>query len=263
MKKTIKFEMKRSLQSLEFVIAVCIGMLIVMIDFILYAKRFAYEGSVVFQAWVGTDYQMPYGVMYGTLLPVLGALPFAGSYFLDLKSGYIKNICLKSSRKEYYVAKSISVFCSAALAVMIPYFVNLFLVMGLYPLRKPEKLLHNAIGVQYINVLSDAYALNPVLYIVFYIILDGAFAGMLAIFSVCISEWLESYFSVIVLPYIVVLLSGVIFPDAGKAGWSVYSMLLPGVPDAIPAVNYYIVLISGILIEIIWINHKGKGKNIL
>ena len=93
--------------------------------------------------------------LFYALLPILAALPYAGTYYEDIRTGYLKNILLHTSRRGYYMAKSFVVFVMAAITVMIPLLLDLMAVMTIYPLRMPERLEFLSAGILDVNLFPD------------------------------------------------------------------------------------------------------------
>ena len=91
---TIKFELYRAFHSRNFVISLLIGSLICALDLITFIVMFGFNGRYLIDAWIGTDFPFAFNVMFFALLPVLACLPYGGSLFYDVKTGYDKNICV-------------------------------------------------------------------------------------------------------------------------------------------------------------------------
>ena len=142
MKPVIKFEFYRAFRSGGFYVALLLGTALAIGDIVLFHNAFrdTIDTKVVMQTWIGTDYQFVTNSLFYALLPILAALPYAGTYYEDIKTGYLKNILLHTSRRGYYMAKSFVVFVMAAITVMIPLLLDLMAVMTIYPLRMPERL---------------------------------------------------------------------------------------------------------------------------
>ena len=127
MKRIMRFEFYRAFRSRGFYIALCAGIGIAVADILLFYQAFRQEIStkVFLQAWIGTDYQFVTNGLFYILLPVIAALPYAGSYYEDLKSGYLKHILISTSRRSYYTAKAVVVFTMGAITVMIPLLIDM------------------------------------------------------------------------------------------------------------------------------------------
>lgn len=265
MKKIFIFEMKRAAGSKEFKISLFIGCLIAILDFIFFCRLNAgsRETHNALEGWLGTDFQFAYNNLFYVLFPIIGALPFGGSYYMDLQSGYIKNICTKVSRKDYYKAKYCSTFLCAVIAVIIPLLFNLFLCMGVYPMRRPEKLIFITACIIDIKLFSRIFNLYPLVYCILFMLIDGLFAGMISVFSICVAEWVESFFSVIAVPFAVYILGGVLLAGGNKGNWSIMQMVNPLQTCTTLEWQLLTCLLTGIIVSILWIFFKGRKKDIL
>lgn len=218
---------------------------------------------ISYKGWIGFEYTLPYSVIFFCILPILAALPYAGSYFQDINSGYMKNICAKSSRKNYYFSKLIAVFIIAAVAVMVPMLLDLYVCAGLYPTRKPELLLANVPGVSEKSLLSSFYSYNPIIYCLVFTLLDGVFAGLFGIFSVMISEKVQSLFACICLPFLVYLVEGVAASDPENVKWSLNIIIMPLNGSYLCMDNFLFFIGSSFLIIGIWLAVKIRKKDVL
>ena len=229
MKPVIKFEFYRAFRSGGFYVALLLGTALAIGDIVLFHNAFrdTIDTKVVMQTWIGTDYQFVTNSLFYALLPILAALPYAGTYYEDIKTGYLKNILLHTSRRGYYMAKSFVVFVMAAITVMIPLLLDLMAVMTIYPLRMPERLEFLSAGILDVNLFSGLYETNGALYALAFILLDGLFAGLLALVSVCVAERVESMFSAIVIPFAFYIMWSTVMMENNDGRFSVMEMLNP------------------------------------
>lgn len=265
MKKAILFECKRGFRSSGFLISCLIGIAICILDLVIFCKMFWLDlnEKIVLQMWIGTDYQLAFNSLYYVLLPILASLPFGASYYQDIRTGYVKNVCIKISRKEYFAAKSIATFLSAQVAVMMPLLFNLILSMGIVPLRVPEKLTFLNASILDRSLFAKIFYTVPLLYCILFILLDGMFAGILSLYSICIAEWVESAFSAIVTPFVVYIISGVALMGDEKGNWSVMEMVNPMQRCTSRIEQLLICIVGGIVIAAIVIILKGRKKDFL
>lgn len=265
MRKAILFECKRGFGTRGFLISCLIGCLISILDYLFFCKIFWTELSdkIVSQMWIGLDFQLAFNQLYYILLPILASLPFAGSYYQDLKTGYVKNLCIKMSRREYFLAKSIAAFLTAQIAVMLPLLLNLMLCMGTVPMRLPEKLTFLNASILDRSLFAEIYYTYPIIYCVLFILLDGLFAGILALYSICIAEWVESAFSAIATPFAVYILSDVALVGDATSNWAVMEMVNPMQDYTIQVEQLLICIIGGIAFAVITIILKGRKKDFL
>ena len=255
--RILKCELYRGFKSRGLLYSLLIGNVVVLLDFFTFVKTTAGDDRVipVVEAWIGTDYKLAYNILFYLLLPVIATLPFAGSYYEDLKSGYMKNICIKTSRANYYTAKCI--------AVVMPLLFSMMLCMSCYPSLRPEKLLFLTVGILDEGFMSRTYNLNPTLYMLIYTLLDGVFAGIISMFSICVAEHTESYFSNVLSPFAMYIVIGALLESLGLGCWSLSVMLNP--LQSLSNAVWRMVLVAVALIGffVAWIMVKSKRKDIL
>ena len=265
MKPVIKFEFYRAFRSRGFYVALLLGTALAIGDIVLFHNAFrdTIDAKVVMQTWIGTDYQFVTNSLFYALLPILAALPYAGTYYEDIKTGYLKNILLHTSRREYYMAKAFVVFVMAAITVMIPLLLDLMAVMTIYPLRMPERLEFLAAGILDVNLFSGLYETNGALYALAFILLDGLFAGLLALVSVCVAERVESMFSAIVIPFALYIMWSAVMMENNDGRFSVMEMLNPLQSVVFSRLQVVLMAVGGTLVIIFWLFLKGRRKDVL
>lgn len=224
----IRFEIKRAFRSKSFMLGVGIGLVVSLLDFITFRSQYGTNSDkILIQAWIGTDYQFAYNSLFYVLLPLMACLPYGGTLFKDRREGYQKNICLKVARHHYIFAKALTVFLTAFVSVTLPLFANLIVTAGLYASRQPEKLYFLTAGIIDCNLFPILFNQYPVWYCVVYILVDGIFAGLLGLTSLLVSKWVNSYFAAVMVPFVIYILTGVLFVGEGVGTWSIMEMLNP------------------------------------
>lgn len=271
MKRIIRMEAHRAVRTVSFKLAVLCGVIITMSDFLSFGNSFGYDQRqyVVEQAWVGVDYHFAYNTIFYMLLPLLASFAYAGSYFEDLRGGYLKNLILKTSRKKYFAAKYIVSFLSGSMAVAIPLVLNLMMCMAFFSLRQSEKLEFLRAGASVdVKMFSVLFNKNTLLYCLLYILIDMLFAGVIAVFSVCVADITDNLFSTVTIPFTVVVISGVYLEnleimEKTDATYSLMGIMNPIQNGLIKAEVMTGILIGLIFISVIWIYYKQKRKDIL
>lgn len=228
--KVVKFELRRAFCSRLLLISLLIGLVICVADLITYASVWETEigETSLILAWIGTNGRFAYNNMFYVLLPILACLPYGGSYYTDMNSGYEKNICIKTSRSIYMLAKCLAVFASAFVAVSLPLFINLFLCAGLYPNYYPEKLTFLSAGILDRGLFPVLFNRYPHIYCLVFIFIGGVFGGLLGLLSLCVSKLVESHFTAVVSPFVLYVVTGIAFQGLdGTHHWSLMQMLNP------------------------------------
>lgn len=266
MSRTFKFELKRAFASVGFWVAIGLGMVIVLSQQISFYFNYRNAPGIVsaVQAFIGCECFQVYNTIFFTMFPILAAMPFAASYYIDLNSGYIKNICTATSRKQYFAAKYMSVFISAFIVVVIPLIVNFMIAMTMLPLIIPEKFFFKGI-VMDSYIFSYIYNTNPGLYVLIYIALDGLFAGLLADLALCIAEFTESSFITLTFPFAFYMLSSQMLALGmkGNQNFSLNLLLNPYQVTAGNEINIIIIAIIIIMIILANVVIRIKRKDIL
>ena len=260
--KALKLELYRAFQSRTFFVSLLIGLVICILDLVTFCVQFGTSGSkFLLQAWIGTDYQFAYNEMFYVLLPVLACLPYGGSLYNDIKSGYDKNICVKTSRLNYAVSKSVAVFLSAFVSVALPLGLNMFAAAGIFPDFTPERLEFMSIRVLDRNLFAMANNDHPALYCLIFILLDGVFAGVIALTSLSISKLVKSHFTAVVTPMVIVIISGMLLQGDERGNWSVMDMLNPR--QHVTTLWYQMLIVFLIILAVnaaaIWITSRKRA----
>ena len=271
MKALFKMEFYRAFRSVSFRLSVVCGLIIAGLDFTSFYKAYKMIAGekVVAQAWMGLDYQFVYNSLFFLLVPLLASFAYAGSYFEDIRSGYIKNLLLKVSRKSYFITKYWVSFIFGALVVAIPLLINLMVCMSFFSIRIPEKLrfLHGGANVD-IKFLSEVFYSNTVKYCLIYILIDMIFAGCISVFSICIADFTDNLFSTVTIPFAVTVISSVILEDMEyfgktKSNLSVLVMLNPLQGAVTTRLTMVIVPICMMIVSQFWIYLKQRKRDVI
>lgn len=257
--RALKIEIHRAFFNKNMLSSLLMGIVIVFADLALFSKTFLSQDRVLVQAWIGTNYLYVYPVIYYTLFSIMACLPFGGSLYLDITSGYDKNICIKTSRIDYISSKCIAVFLSGAFAVAFPLFMNFFIASGLFPSMQPERLEFTVAGaVLDIHFLSEVFDYNASLYCIIYIFIDALFGGAIALVSLAITKLTGNLFTVTVIPFVLVLYQAMFMYDDNK-NWAVMEMIKPDQQVVTPWLHmlmaYILILLVSLAVSIM-INRK-------
>ena len=250
--RVLRFELRRAFHSRAFLVSLIIGLIICAADLITFCVEYsviAMKQMYMVQAWIGTNYHYVYNELFYELLPLIACLPYGGSLFTDMKTGYDKNICVKASRGEYILSKGLATFLTGFSSVTSPLGLNLAVAAGLYPDFFPD-LLEAMVGAGFDNrcLFSELYSIDPALYCLAFLLVDGIFAGVIALTSLGISRFVKSHFTAVATPMVIyIVLSMLLFrpQDAGFSNWSIECMLNP---YPIVTTAWYQMLIAVVLI---------------
>ena len=162
-----------------------------------YAPEFPLNS--VFSAWVGGDTLSMASTVFFSLIPICAALPYAWSYHTEKKCGYIKNIFIRTNRGKYYAAKTIAVFASGALAVLIPYIINILLVSAHIPYYFTWAGYNFYNRVYFGTMWADVFFTNPFLHMLLFVLLNTLYGGIFALLSYAVSFYIKNILAVLFL----------------------------------------------------------------
>ena len=203
MLKLLKIEMKRLFQNKAFYLSLaigfglCIWLLLTQLQEVRELneaikeygteKLGLYYPRSLYNSFIGLDYAyLPSTILY-TIFPLLVTLPHAMSYYLDKKSGYIKNILLKADRKDYYFAKYLSVFASGFTTTLAILLFSLLISAMAFPALNPEVVTSTYCPFLETQMMVELFYSHPLMYVFIYILIDAVFFGVVSTIALGIS----------------------------------------------------------------------------
>ena len=230
MRNILKIELKKGLKNKFFVISLIIGLVIALWGFLYnyylhvdhvelmnslmqqdpnFIKNFVAE-STVFNSWIGGEAFSLASVLYFFVFPLLIAIPYGWSYAEEKSNGYVKTVVVKSGKKQYFLAKYITVFVTGGLAMVIPLVINFLLTMLVIPSITPLPEYLTSYGIVGDSLMSILYYTKPFLYVFIYLVVDFFYCGLLACIGLTASSFIKQKWVVVIIPFF--LLFGSYFP---------------------------------------------------
>ncbi|WP_062105422.1 hypothetical protein [Bacillus niameyensis] len=164
------------------------------------------EASSLFNHWIGGEGFSLGFTLFFTLLPLIAALPYGWSYFIENKSGYVKTVVTRCSKCHYYLSKYLATFTAGGLVVLIPLLVNFLLVACFVPAITPSTEYILYYPVLHGSLWSQLFFTHPVIFVILYLILDFIFAGLFATMSLAITFFIKNRIAVILIPYLLIMI---------------------------------------------------------
>lgn len=236
--KIFKIELKRAVINKNMLITLLVGIAITLPHTISnFINEKAYMNYIsAMDLTSGADLTSLYGrwfgmssilqEMYFYILPVLAVYPAAMIYFRDRKSGYLKNLYTRCSKKKCLLAKYIAVFISGGIAAAAP-LVFAFLTTALYaPARVPDSTVMNHLGGA--SMWADLFFTKPLLYVLGFLLMDFIYGGLFACFAMSLSEFVKHVFSVFISPFLLISAWGFICIQLGIQNLNPQNFLSPG-----------------------------------
>jgi hypothetical protein len=195
----------------------------------------------VFNYSLMLDFQTPENAVYYYIIPLLAVLPFAWSYHADLQEGYMKNIAIRTDKRNFMLAKYVAAFASGGVGSMFIGVFDLVLTMTALPVLCPEE------GTRVYPIFSnffmaDVYFTHPFLYVGFYLLMGFLTAGSFAILTMAVSNFVANRYIAIFFPFALFMVLHAIFPFIGLGAYDPFQLLCP--------LQYYIPNMWTFLIEI-------------
>lgn len=262
--RSITYELRRAFDSVGTKISLLMGCVIVMLDLGTFYLQYDSPGDkILIQAWIGTDFQFAYNSLFYVLFPIIACLPYAGSYYQDIRSGYDKNICTRVSRKQYVLSKCVSVYLSAFFCTTVPLLINLFIAAGFYPNNSPEKLFFLSAGIIDCHRFPVLFNENPLLYSFIFILINGVFAGALGMMSLAVTMFCKSQFAAVITPFVLYIITGVIMVDEEGHSISVMEMINPIQRYITTAEQMWTILLVIMAVSMLIIWTTGNKRDLL
>ncbi|MFG6325287.1 MAG: hypothetical protein K1W00_00400 [Lachnospiraceae bacterium] len=211
--KGIKLEFYRAFHNIWYVGALLAATAIALVQF------FAMVMPKTVAIGSGDSIDYPHSVFNSSLMFCLGSfydeifylsiillatVPYAASYYMDVKEGYIKNISTRMDTTGYLMGKYLAVFVSAGSICAIPLILNTYLTAMVLPSLKPE------IATAVFPVIKGSFAQElfytyPYLYTLLYIVIDFIMAGLYGCLALVISKIVNNRYIVMFFPFVVYL----------------------------------------------------------
>lgn len=254
---TFKMELKRAITGIGMVIALCIGL-----GCVCYKHYAVYEriqnsaelaehfnvhlynefGKITFY-----EYWMPGAMETGTLymfyfMGLIAALPFGISFYRDRKAGVMKNICIRSGKRQYLLSKYAAVYISGGLAVTIPLVVDFMIAKIWVPIdyvRATGSVL-TAKTEWGVFVIDHIYLAAGIIMVSWFL-----FGGALATISLMITSIADNFFTIQLTPFFVMLALFYLptfFPAGYKKFFPFYFLTLFGGSNPVIAIVVSVLL---------------------
>lgn len=219
----LKIDFKRAIYNKQFLMVVLIGILLAIGYFftevvpnIEYYKDGT--GVSIFVRWISYDFTSTWTVLLTFMFPVLASITYSDSYWLDLNSGFVKNVYTRTNKTNYLISRYITNFIMGGISVIIPLVANLYILFMTVPAVTISIFNPTELGKE---MFSNLFYSHPYIYILTYLFINFMFGGIFASIGLSISKFCKNRFVIICIPAIFYL-SMYMFEIVGLSG------LVPG-----------------------------------
>ena len=213
----------------------------------------------LFSTWMGNELFPIQSYIFYLILHLLAVLPFGSSFFEDIKSGYIINVCTRVEKKIYFKAKYLAVFLSGGVAVVAPLLLNLVLSSMFMPAFIPD---NGTVGtISPTTMAYEVFFTHPLVYVLMFIVIDFLFAGVIATLALSYTYFTEHRFGVMIVPFVFYFFIYSLTNLIDKTDYSLFFMLNGGANNNyLPVYTLYFLLFF-ILSYVIFM-WKGKKQDV-
>lgn len=227
MKNILKSELWKAFHNKMMLLSFALGMLLAVADVVQNSRLVAelteatlqsvaegygsggHGGFSLFVLWMAVN-----GMNFGSrnfylIWPVLAALPFGWSYYQERKNGTYNQIVSRSGKKNYYIAKWLSVFVSGGVAIAVPVTANLLMNAMVCPYSLP------LLGITPImngSFLSALYYTNPWVYGLIWCGVEFLWGGAAACLCLAFGTVVRYQVLVILCPFICFFVFNAAYP---------------------------------------------------
>ena len=153
-------------------------------------KVAAYSTSTAYREIFTSNFGSGESIIFFELLPLLIALPYAITWRMDVKSGYINHLLIRCRKSKVLLVKYLVTFITGGAIAVIPQIVGFILVMMILPLNMPDQVMgHLATGR---NLFSELYFTKLFLFVCLFLLVDFIYAGCLATLCITIGSIFDS-----------------------------------------------------------------------
>lgn len=217
--------------------------------------------EISFTNWLGSHNIFLQQNIFYLILPLLVTIPYGSSFFDDINSGYIKSISVRASKKDYLVAKYVSVFISGGVSAIFPMILSFIISSAFLPTMLPESS-YIYTNIWSVNKWADLFFKFPMIYVFLYMLLLFIFSGIVASMSLLITYCSFKSFLPLVFPFFIYICSSLLFELINMRAFSPRNFLTPNDVDG-TTFSVVIICILFFIISFVPYYFIGVKKDVL
>ncbi len=222
--KTIRLECRKAICNPLFVLAVLVGIGITFLSLIPRMESYMQDMEAhqrisqefglrnplmpmetLFNHWIGGEPCSTGSQDYFFLFPLLISIPYGWSYCAEQRSGYEKNVVIRTGKYRYYFAKCLALFLSGGLAMVLPLLFNFLLSAMFFPAITPSPVYETAYGMGASSFLAMLFYTKPFFYVLLYLLIDFLLSGLIASLCFALAAFVKKSVLVTLLPFFLLL----------------------------------------------------------
>lgn len=157
--------------------------------------------------WLGLSHNR-YSIILFAVTPIIAALPYGASLYMDEKNRYLNQIILRGGKRPYYLSKLAGLFLSGGLIAVYPFLLSLLMSMSILPVEHVSVAAHEFIvgNIAFISLLYN----NTTIYLIMMLLWLFLIYGLLNCLCFVGSYLFSNRFIVASFPFAVYFATGVL-----------------------------------------------------
>lgn len=219
-----------------------------------------YIPTGLYNNWMGNEMFSIQSYVFFLIIPLLSVLPFGVSFYEDLETGYIINVCTRINKMVYYRAKYLAVFLSGGTVVAFPLLLNLILSSMFLPAFLPD---NGSGGTVFTTTMAySIYYTHPLIYVCVFIVINFLFAGVMATLSLSYTYITERRLGVMIAPFVLYFFIYSLANLLNKTEYSLFFMLNGGAQNnsLIVYILYFLLFFVLSYVIFMWMGKRQNDK---
>lgn len=135
--------------------------------------------NTLYNMWIGNEmFTFSFSLFY-FLFPMLCILPYGWSLCAEMQDGYLKNIAVRVSRRNYFRVKYWTAFLGGGLAGTIPLVFNFVADAMFLPAIKPDSIYPYYMTMQ-VDFQGNFFTVHPLLFNLIFLVFSFVYFGLIA-----------------------------------------------------------------------------------
>jgi hypothetical protein len=215
-KRVLKHELSKLLQSNTFKIAVAVGCLISVSHFvyIFFRVRWIYNSNFDFREhpfgldnisllyrFIGCDESSVISTLFYLLFPILAAFPCGTSLYHERKNGYQVQVIARVGKKKYLTAKFITAFLSGTSVIGISLVINFMLCAMICPITSVN-ILSFELPMYQGYFCAYLFYNYPLLFLIAAVLMSSIWGGVCAVLAMAAEMFIQNAVIITLFPFI-------------------------------------------------------------
>ena len=143
----------------------------------------------------------PLSNLFILILPLIASIAYSDTYFEDIRSGFVKLVCTRYSKRRYLIIKFAVNFIIAGITYVVPLILNIIVLLLRHPNISENPIL-GKLTIYPTALFSEMFYKNPWAYIGMWILIYFIYAGAFASVALAVSIFIKNKFIIVAFPFI-------------------------------------------------------------